>query len=62
MEVEIIEWEEIFDNHNRETIRLEKEREERIENKEKQEKSWELLRECRKFLKEKSGKQMETAS
>ena len=50
--VEVVDWEDIFKNHMEETRRLEKERECRIEKKEKQEKSWELLRECTKFLKE----------
>ena len=51
-DVEVIDWEEIFENYNKETKRLEKEREEKIERKEKLELSWELLRECTRFLKE----------
>ena len=52
VEVEKVNWEEVFEKHTQETLRLEREREERIERKEKQEKSWELLRECVKYLKE----------
>ena len=51
-EVELIDWEEKFKAHQEETARINKERENRIEQKEKQEKSWELLRECVKYIKE----------
>ena len=50
-EVELVDWEEIFKNHIAETRRLEKEIEKK-ERSEKKEKSWELLRECTRFLKE----------
>ena len=50
--VELIDWEEIFKQHQEETARLEKERQERIEGAEKQEKSWELLRECIGYIKD----------
>ena len=51
-EVELINWEVEFERHVRETREAEKERENQIERKTKKEKSWELLRECTKFLRE----------
>ena len=50
--VELIDWEETFRQHLEETARMEKERQKRIEGAEKQEKSWELLRECVGYIKE----------
>ena len=52
VEVELVNWEEKFQKHVEEMAQIEKEREERIEDAQKKEKSWELLRECRKFLME----------
>ena len=50
--VELVDWEERFKKHLEETREIERQREARIENMEKQEKSWELLRECMAYLKE----------
>ena len=49
---ELVDWEEKFRKHQLETIELEKEREARIEESEKKEKSWEMLRVCTSYLKE----------
>ena len=51
-EVEMTDWEELFRKHREETVRLEKEQEERIARAEKQEESWQLLRECIGYIKE----------
>ena len=50
--MELIDWEEKFKSHIEETKRLEKETEDRIERSEKREQSWQLLRECTRFLRE----------
>ena len=55
-EQELVNWEEIFYKHLEETRLLEKKREEQIEKKEKKEKSWALLRECKDFLRENDKK------
>ena len=49
----MIDWESAFKKHLEETREIEKAREKKIEEKEKKEKSWQLLRECLAFLKEK---------
>ena len=51
-DIETVNWEEVFKKHLEETARINKEREEKIERAQKQEKSWELLKECIGFLKE----------
>jgi hypothetical protein len=48
----VVNWEEIFLNHLAETRRLEKEKEDLMDKAETKEKSWELLKECKKFLDE----------
>ena len=56
-EVELDEdWEEKFRKHMEETRRLERESEELKERKEKKENSWQLLKECTKYLKENEPK------
>ena len=45
-------WEERIHQHREEIDKENKEREKRVEEKEKKEKSWELLRQCRDYLKE----------
>ena len=51
-EAETVDWEEIFKVHVAETRRLEREAAARIERSQKSEKSWELLRLCKEYLKE----------
>ena len=51
-ETELVNWEEIFRVHVAETIRLERETASRMEKSQKNEKSWELLRLCKEYLKE----------
>ena len=51
-EVELTNWEEKFIQYREETVRLEKEKEERISRAEKQEESWKLLRECISYINE----------
>ena len=51
-EVEMTNWEENFRAHIEETNRLEKEGEDKIERADKKEQSWQLLRECTRFLRE----------
>ena len=48
--VEMVNWEELFKQHQEETERIEQERRERQEKAEKQEQSWELLRVCVGFI------------
>ena len=56
-EVELDEdWEEKFRKHMEETKRLEREAEELKERKEKKESSWQLLKECTRYLKENEPK------
>ena len=57
--VELVNWEEEFKAHVQETKRPQQESETRIEKAQKSEKSWELLKECTRYLKEndKSWKQ-----
>ena len=50
--VEMMNWEELFREHQEETAKIEKERRERQDKAEKQEQSWELLRVCVGFIKE----------
>ena len=50
--VEMVNWEEIFHKHIEETRTLERERQEQVEKAQKNEKRWEMLRECTAFLKE----------
>ena len=52
VQFEIINWEEIFHKHLEENREIERARQEKIEKKEKKEQSWQLLRECRNFLRE----------
>ena len=54
--VEMVDWEEIFKSHIAETRKLEKERIDKKERAENKEKSWELLRECTRYLKDNEKK------
>ena len=49
---ELVNWEEIFRLHVEETKRLDREKDSLIETAQKKETSWELLRECTRYLKE----------
>ena len=49
---EMVDWEHIFHKHLEETREMEKARMEQIEKAEKKEQSWQLLRECRNYLRE----------
>ena len=51
VEVEPVDWESLFKQHQEETKRIAEERDAKIEEAQKQKKSWELLRECLAFLK-----------
>ena len=51
-EVELVNLEEMFKAHVAETTRLQQESETRIEKAQKSEKSWELLKECTRYLNE----------
>ena len=50
--MELVNWEEEFKAHVQETKRLQQESETRIEKAQKSEKSWELLKECTRYIKE----------
>ena len=54
--IELVDWEDIFKKHLEETRKIEKEREEKIDTAEKKTKSWLLLRECTRFLRENEKK------
>ena len=51
-DAEVVDWEEKFKEHLEETRKLERDRQEKIEQAEKKENSWALLRECTSFLRE----------
>ena len=55
-EVELVNWEEAFTQHIEETKRLNKEKEELLEKKNKKQKSWEMLRTCVEYIKENEKK------